>query len=387
MINDISAIILKAGKERAVKNFHPWIFSGAIKKLPKDISVGDLVIILSHDKEPLALGHFCNNEGLSVRLCSFNPKEIIDNDFWLKRFHRALLLRKRLNFLNIKTTGYRLIHGEGDLLSGLVCDIYGDSASIKLANPGLRQIIPKLVDFLKENLNIKSVCFALEGESPAPILGDESDHEFLENNLSFVAHLCSGQKTGYFLDQRENRLLLKSYAKDRTILDAFCYAGGFSVYALAGGAKSVTSIDASERAIAWTNEHVAKNGPYFGSHQSQVADCFDYLRTLKPEAFDLIVLDPPAFAKSASTVMKASRGYKDINLLALKALAKDGFLFTFSCSQHISADLFKKIIFAAAKDIGREVSILHEMTQGPDHPISVFCPQSSYLKGLVLKVD
>ncbi|HXW60395.1 MAG TPA: class I SAM-dependent rRNA methyltransferase, partial [Myxococcota bacterium] len=281
----------------------------------------------------------------------------------------------------------RLIHGEGDLLSGLVCDIYGPAASIKLSNPGLLPLIPILADYVQKELSISDIYLEEEGQTPRALLGEKHEVEFIEQGLHFVAHLKEGQKTGYFLDQRENRRLLQKYANNRRVLDAFCYSGGFSVYALAGGAKEVMSVDLSERAILWCVNNVKRNGPFTGEHKSLSEDCFSFLRTIKPKEFDLIVLDPPAFAKSAQAVERAARGYKDINLCALKALDSQGLLFTFSCSQHISADLFKKIIFAAAKDSGRNVSILHELSQAPDHPVSIYCPQSSYLKGLVLRVD
>jgi 23S rRNA (cytosine1962-C5)-methyltransferase len=224
-------------------------------------------------------------------------------------------------------------------------------------------------------------------EDEADVKQDKAcESPFLENGLSFVAHIGQGQKTGHFLDQRENRALVKRYAKNRRVLDAFCYSGGFSVYALSGGASHVTSVDISERAIAYVQNHVKQNGPFASNHEAVVSDCFEYLRKQKVGDFDLIVLDPPAFAKSVATVEKAARGYKDINLVAMKALLPGSLLFTFSCSQHISVDLFKKIVFSAAKDLGKELVILQELGQGPDHPVSLFCPQSSYLKGLALYV-
>lgn len=355
--------------------------------MPQDLIIGTAVAILSHEGEPLALGHYCGKNGLVIRICSFDTSEELNEEFWRRRFTRALKLREALFLPNQNTTGYRLIHGEGDLLSGLVCDIYGKAASIKLSNPGLGAIVQLLCEFLQKSLGIEHIFFEKEGQEPRELLGSSAEALFLEEGLTFTAHFNLGQKTGYFLDQRENRLLIKKYAQARRVLDAFSYAGGFSVYALAAGAKCVTSVDLSDKAVAWCTANVAANGPFVGSHRSLTEDCFSYLRTIKKGEFDLIVLDPPAFAKSANAIERAARGYKDINLLALKALDEDGVLFTFSCSQHISTDLFKKIIFAAAKDSGRQVAILHELVQGPDHPVSIYCPQSSYLKGLVLKVD
>lgn len=370
-------IKLKPGKEKALKNFHPWIFSGAIAKKPSSLSPGELVSIVSHQNEPLALGHYCGEEGIVARIITFDSSATLDENFWHTKFAAALALRKALNLPNAATTGFRLIHGEGDGLSGLVCDVFGKSASIILNNPGLSQALIYLKSYLQNNLGIEEIF----SESP------DAHAEFLENNLKFIADIGQGQKTGHFLDQRDNRQLVRSLAHKRRVLDAFCYSGGFSVYALAGGAQSVSSVDISPQAISQTKAHVTLNGPFEGKHHALSEDCFNYLRKLKPEEFDMIILDPPAFAKNKGALEKAARGYKDINLQALKALASQGLLLTFSCSQHISVDLFKKIIFAAAKDSGREVSIIHELTQGADHPVSIYCPQSSYLKGLALYVS
>ena len=231
---------------------------------------------------------------------------------------------------------------------------------------------------MAQNLNIKN--FLVEhGQT-------NLEKEFIENNLKFVAHMGDGQKTGHFLDQRDNRLLLQKYVENKNVLDAFCYSGGFSVYALKNSAKSVISVDISQDAIAQCSKNITLNKPYTGTHEAIEKDCFNYLRELAPKQFDVIILDPPAFAKSVSSIDKAARGYKDINLCALKALESGGILFTFSCSQHISTDLFRKIIFAAAKDAQKDVKIIHELCQSTDHPTSIFCPQSSYLKGLVLYV-
>lgn len=374
--NKQASMWLKPGKERALKNRHPWIFSGAIRHMP-ELVVGSEVLVLSHEGEPLAIGHYCSPSGLSIRVCTFDCAEIIDASFWQQKFHQALALRTSVGLPNAHTSGFRLVHAEGDGLSGLICDIFGSKASIQLSNPGLLKIIPELKSFLQKNLGITEICFE-EHEA--------SEASFLENSLHFVAHMGLGQKTGHFLDQRQNRALVGKLAKGRRVLDAFCYSGGFSVYALAGGAKQVTSVDISHQAIAQVSNHVAINGPFAGSHEGLVQDCFNFLRTLKPNDFDCIILDPPAFAKSLGSVEKAARGYKDINLQAMKALGPESLLFSFSCSQHISMDLFKKIIFAAAKDSGRDIKIIYELSQGADHPVSVYCPQSSYLKGLALYV-
>lgn len=383
MSNKPKIIFLRPGKEKALLNRHPWLFSGAIAKIDEDIKAGDIILIKDKSGNDLALGHWCDGDGLVCRIFSF-ATDISLEGLFLKRLQDAKALRLSLGLPNKKTTGYRLIHGEGDGLSGLVCDIFGDSASIELANPGLKPFIPLLCDFLgKDMKNIFLADSSLKENSF--IKGHQEKASFLENGLKFFAR-SDGQKTGHFLDQRENRELIRSFSQDRDVLDAFCYSGGFSTYALAGGARSVTSVDIASKAISLCKEHVALNN-FSHSHQAVQADCFSYLREMKKDQFDLIVLDPPAFAKSAQSVSRASRGYKDINLLAMKAIRAKGFIFTYSCSQHVDASLFKKIIFASAKDSGREVRILRELIQPADHPVSVYCPQSSYLKGLMLYVE
>jgi len=369
-------IKLKPGKEKALNNLHPWVFSGALAKLPKNLAVGSLVKIIAHDNKPLALGHYCGDAGIVIRICSFYPDLILDKNFWYQKFDSALNLRKSLCLINSQTNAFRFLHGEGDGLSGLVCDIFGDSASINLTNIGLEPVLDYLNKYLQDNLNIKNIYFD----------NQKGEADFLENNLSFKAHIGDGQKTGHFLDQRDNRALVKKYAKARRVLDTFCYSGGFSIYALAGQAQSVISVDISQAAINLVNYHVELNN-LNNNHKALTRDCFDYLREVAPGDVDMIILDPPAFAKSKNAVERAARGYKDINLQALKILDKNSLLFTFSCSQHMSPELFKKIIFAAAKDSKRNVKIIHELTQAPDHPVSVYCPQSSYLKGLVLYVE
>lgn len=373
-------VYLKPGKEKAIANKHPWIFSGAVGRIDDSVEPGDAVLIKDASGKDLAIGHWCSNDGLVCRIFSFG-KEPIDGLF-ASRLDRARKLRTSLNLPAKNTNGYRLIHGEGDGLSGLVVDIFSDTASIQLSNPGFKPYISKLCDFL----DAKNIFFADSNGESSWIKGKSEKCPFLENGLKFLANPKDGQKTGHFLDQRDNRLLVKNHSQDRSVLDAFCHSGGFSTYALAGGAKHVESVDISETAIEQCLEHVAINN-LGQNHKAIVADCFSYLRTIPKDKFDLIVLDPPAFAKSAASVNRAARGYKDINLLAMKNISSGGLIFTYSCSQHIDADLFKKIIFAAAKDSGREVKILGELFQGADHPVSVYCPQSSYLKGLMLYVE
>ena len=374
---NFQSIRLKPQKEKALSNYHPWIFSGAIQKLPLGLKVGDIVLIESYEQKPLAYAHYCGNNSLLARVFSFDTNIKINDSFWYEKFSKALLLRKSLNLPNNNTNGFRFLHGEGDGFSGLVCDIFDDAAFVKVTNPGFLQILELLKVFLQKELNIKD--FYIEDDFFAQKV-------FLENSFKFVSYLGKGQKTGHFLDQRLNRLLLQNYVKDKHVLDAFCYSGGFSVYALLAQAASVTSLDISKQALEQCLKNVSLNSPYKGQHKVIEQDCFDYVRSLIKKQFDVIILDPPAFTKTSSCVNKAAKGYKDINLWALKSL-ENGILFTFSCSQHISRDLFQKIIFAAAKDAQKDVKILHELSQSPDHPTSIFCPQSMYLKGLVLYVD
>lgn len=382
----IKSVYIKAGKERALVNKHPWLFSGAVLKKDRDIKIGDEIVVKDHAGISLALGHWCANDGLVCRLLTFTTEQALDEDFYLQRFQEALQLRRRFGFPSTTTTAYRLIHGEGDGLSGLVCDIFAHSASIQLTNPGLKKSLALLTNFLRDTLAIHQVHLhdAHEGAS-SWLVGSPLNQPFLEQGLLFTADIEAGQKTGHFLDQRDSREFVKSIAHNRDVLDNFCYSGGFSVYALAGGAKSVTSVDIAKSAIHLCHNNVSANG-LKDRHTAIEADCFSYLRQIKKDEFDLIILDPPAFAKSAHAVDRAARGYKDINLLAFKAIRSGGLVASFSCSQHISEDLFQKIIFAAAKDAGRDVKIVKKLTQGADHPVSIYCPQSFYLKGLVLYV-
>jgi 23S rRNA (cytosine1962-C5)-methyltransferase len=370
---------LKAGKEKLVKNRHPWIFSGAIAHIPQGLEEGQEIELLDSNAHFVGRGHFCANDGIVLRMLTFSEAELINEDFFKTKFSQALALRKTLSLASDRSNGYRLIHGEGDGLSGLVCDIFAQSAVISSQNPGLKKYLYLLKDFLKKELNITSIY--VDGEEKA----HNSHVDFLENGLRFVANIGSGQKTGHFFDQRENRALLAKMAQGRSILDAFSYSGGFSVYALAAGAQSVLSLDSSVEALKLCTENVRINN-LEKNHEVVNADCFTYLRSLKKDYFDLIILDPPAFTKSAHNIEKAARAYKDINLVAMKAIKANGLLYSFSCSQHMSMDLFKKVLFAAAKDAAREARILFELSQGPDHPVSLFCPQSSYLKGLVLNI-
>lgn len=378
-------VYLKKGKERALLNKHPWLFSGAIAHSTKP-SISDVVLLKDYQDNALALGHWCDHQGLVCRIISFDVNEAIDEHFFHKIIDQAIKLRKRFDLPNEYSNAYRLIHGEGDGLSGLVCDIYHDTAAIILSNPGLTKAIDILVHILSTSLGIKHIhCKRVFANHSEWLLGYRDHVIFSENKLTFKASISSGQKTGHFLDQRDNRLFLQSLAKNSNVLDAFAYSGGFSVYALSGGANHVLSVDIAKDALCLAQENVLLNG-FTDRHEYVVDDCFLFLRQMKPDFFDIIVLDPPAFAKEAKAIDKAARGYKDINRLAMRNIKKGGIILSFSCSQHICEDLWQKIIFAAAKDANRQVNIIKKLSQGLDHLVSIYCPQSFYLKGLALYV-
>jgi 23S rRNA (cytosine1962-C5)-methyltransferase len=375
-------LIIRKDRERALINRHPWLFSGAIQKVQGSPNEGDIVRVVDVSGRPYAYGFYQGNtRSIAARLFYFTEDDVtFDNTFWTDRFDRALALRKTLGLVS-PHAGYRLIFSEGDFVPGLVVDIFDDTAFLQIGSAGISSLLPLLTDFLATQVAIKHIY---DGNW---LLGGRPDVEFVERGLKLSAHVEQGQKTGYFFDQRDNRELVGHYARDRKVLDAFCYSGGFTCHALKGGAKSVTSLDISEDAIARCTRNMAFNFPADTRHKSITSDCFDYLREMEPGEYDLIVLDPPAFAKSAQAVDRAARGYKDINLVALQNIAAGGLLFTFSCSQHISHDLFRKIIFGAAKDAGRNVRVLHQMTQAPDHPVDICHLEGEYLKGLALYVE
>jgi 23S rRNA (cytosine1962-C5)-methyltransferase len=383
------SLTLQSGRERSVLNRHPWIFSGAIKKIGGDPKDGDVVSVLDHQNRLLGYGHFCQDASIACRMLSFGSSPLtIDDAFYENRFSNALAYRRQLGMADDLTGGFRLFYSEGDGLPGLVCDLFGDVASLQIKTAGMQVQKSLVVDFLKRELSVQHIFEKAEspGESGGWLLGNKPETTFIEQGLQFCVNVEEGQKTGYFLDQRDNRKLVGRYAKGKRVLDAFSYSGGFSTFALANHAAQVTSLDASEEANELCKQTVALNFGQTDKHQAITVDCFEYLRSLEANQYDLIVLDPPAFSKSAATVDRAARGYKDINLLALKKISPGGLLFTYSCSQHISRDLFRKIIYGAAKDSGRSVRIMHQLSQSPDHPVDVFHPEGEYLKGLVLQL-
>ena len=388
-------ITLRNGKEQSVKRLHPWIFSGAIAKMSGEPEEGDLVQVYSADKEFLAIGHY-QKSSIAVRILSFEDRKI-DQDFWNERIASAFNYRKQLGLVNnSETTCYRLVHGEGDNLSGLVIDYYNGTAVVQCHSVGMYKSLDCIVEALKQTMGEQLTAIYNKSEGTLPfkagienadglLWGEIKTENALEYGNSFFIDWIQGQKTGFFIDQRENRRLVEQYAKGKSVLNTFCYTGGFSVYALRGGAKNVVSVDCSARAIELTDKTVAMNFPN-AAHTSVVSDTFKYLDNNKDE-FDLIILDPPAFAKHGKVLNNALQGYKRLNMKAIEQIKKGGILFTFSCSQAVSKEEFRKSVFAAAANTKRNVRILHQLTQPADHPISIYHPEGEYLKGLVLEVE
>jgi len=392
---DYKKIRLKTGKDRSVRNFHPWLFSGAIAQEITGIDNGEVVEVEDSEGNYLATGHF-HKGSIMVRILTFQREEI-NISFWKKRIRQALDLRKNLSMPeNDKTNCFRLIHAEGDHIPGLVIDIYEHAAVIQAHSSGilnaLNDIAAALTD-ISSDLQINTIYFKNPDHSgrekvdaSGHLKGDAVDGIVLENGNRFYVNWAEGQKTGFFLDQRMNRELLMQYAKGRNILNTFCYSGGFSIYALRAGAKKVVSVDGSQKAIDWAKRNVALNFGETINHTAICGDVFDYFRTCN-DSFDTIILDPPAFAKHISSVNKAVIGYRNLNETAIRAIKPGGIIFTFSCSQAMDKELFRKTIFSAAAKTGRQVRILHQLSQGPDHPVNLYHPEGEYLKGLVLQID
>lgn len=388
-------VILKRGKEESVKRFHPWIFSGAIARADK-MEEGDLVTVYTHDGALLGNGHF-QIGSIAVRLLTFDDTEI-DEQSYVKRLTAAYGLRKALGLMRDDNNAFRLLHGEGDFLPGLVIDIYGHTAVMQAHSPGMhfaRNIIAQALTELPGNL-VHNVYYKSETTLPYKaqldpqndyIVGSYDTDVAIENGLKFHVDWLKGQKTGFFVDQRENRRLLEHYAAGRRVLNMFCYTGGFSFYALRGGATLVHSVDSSAKAISLTNANVALNFPDCDRHKAVAEDAFKYLDEMHKGDYDLIVLDPPAFAKHKSALRNALIGYRKLNAKALEKIETGGILFTFSCSQAVNKEQFRLAVFSAAAQTRRKVRILHQLTQPADHPISIYHPEGEYLKGLVLYVE
>lgn len=437
-------VYLKKGKGESLKRFHPWVFSGAVEKIVTDgnLKEGDVVEVYSSQREFMGVGHY-QVGSIAVRILSFTRCKI-DFDFWRNALMQALLMRRKLGLApqgadarhsalaqqpalapqpTGATTAYRLVHGEGDMLPGLIIDIYDRTAVIQAHSAGMfrakEEICRALLDIYGSSL--EAVYDKSSGTAPykagldlndgylyrsADYSGDSADSFILENGNKFYVNWVEGQKTGFFLDQRNNRELVRRYAKGKRVLNLFCYTGGFSIYALAGGALSVDSVDCSKRAIELANANVALNFPdaagthnvvgthnvsgtpnIVGTHNGICEDAMDFLRDVEPEKYDLMIVDPPAFAKHRGALDNALRAYKRLNAAAISKVAKGGLIFTFSCSQVVDKNDFALAVFSAAAMSGRRVKILHRLTQPEDHPVNIYHPEGEYLKGLVLYVE
>lgn len=389
-------IYLKKGKEDSLKRFHPWVFSGAIAHMDDGIEEGDIVRVITQSGAFIALGHY-QIGSIAVRVLSFQDIAI-DDDFWKQRLAAALLMRQCAGIAdNPENNTFRLVHGEGDNLPGLVIDCYGKTAVMQAHSVGMhvcRNVIARqLVEVMGnriENVFYKSettLPFKADlGQENGFIYGGSDDNVAVENGLKFHVDWLKGQKTGFFVDQRENRKLLEHYAKGKTVLNMFCYTGGFSFYAMRGNAKAVHSVDSSAKAIELTNANVELNFPGDKRHQAFCEDAFKFLDAAK-DKYDLIILDPPAFAKHRAALHNALKGYTRLNVKAFEKIESGGILFTFSCSQVVTKDNFRNAVFTAAALAGRNVRILHQLHQPADHPINIYHPEGEYLKGLVLYVE
>lgn len=389
-------IYLKKGKEESLKRFHPWVFSGALNKIDEGINEGDIVRVFSNTGDFLAVGHF-QIGSIAVRVLSFEDIEI-NGKFWEERLASALETRKAIGVAdNNSGDTYRLVHGEGDNLPGLVIDCYGKTAVMQAHSVGMHTCRHEIANSLVKIMggNIENVYYKSEttlpfkaelGQENGFIIGESNDDTAVENGLKFHVDWLKGQKTGFFVDQRDNRTLLEHYAKGRNVLNMFCYTGGFSVYAMRGGANLVHSVDSSSKAIALTDANMALNFPDDSRHKSFCEDAFKFLDASE-NTYDLVILDPPAFAKHRSALHNALKGYTRLNAKAFSKIKPGGIMFTFSCSQVVTKDNFRAAVFTAAATANRRVRILHQLHQPADHPINIYHPEGEYLKGLVLYVE
>ena len=389
-------IQLKRGKEESLRRFHPWVFSGAIQHTDSDLEEGDTVRVVTSSGEFIAVGHY-QQGSIAVRVLSFSDVAI-DDAYWASRLQSALSMRQAIGLADSPTNNtYRLVHGEGDHLPGLIIDVYGKTAVMQAHSIGMhlcrKQIAVQLVKVMGERL--QHVYYKSETTLPYMepengfLYGGSNDNVALENGLKFYVDWLRGQKTGFFVDQRENRLLLQQYARGRRVLNMFCYTGGFSFYAMRGGAELVHSVDSSAKAIELTNRNVELNFPGDQRHEAFCEDAFKYMDNVPADnvPYDLVVLDPPAFAKHRGALHNALKGYTRLNQKAMQIIAPGGILFTFSCSQVVTKDNFRNAVFTAAALARRKVRILHQLHQPADHPINIYHPEGEYLKGFVLYVE
>ena len=389
-------VYLKRGKEESLKRFHPWIFSGAIHHADEGIEEGEIVRVITADGEFIAVGHY-QIGSIAVRVLSFHD-EHIDISFWRASLESALQMRIAVGIADCpQNNTYRLVHGEGDNLPGLVIDCYGDTAVMQAHSVGMHVSRMDICEALVQVMGnrIKNVYYKSEttlpfkadlGQENGFIYGNTNENTAVENGLRFHVDWLKGQKTGFFVDQRENRTLLEHYSKGKRVLNMFCYTGGFSVYAMRGEAELVHSVDSSAKAIELTKKNVKLNFPGDMRHEAFCEDAFKYLDA-NDAKYDLIVLDPPAFAKHRGALHNALKGYTRLNVKGLERIKKGGILFTFSCSQVVTKDHFRNAVFTAAAQAGRRVRILHQLHQPADHPINIYHPEGEYLKGVVLYVE
>lgn len=392
---EYKVIRLKKGKEESLLRLHPWVFSGAIASMPENIEEGECVKIITNSGDFIGIGHF-QIGSIVVRILSFEDTAI-DESFFAERLAAAYRLRQTLNLIRPDNNALRLVHGEGDFLPGLIVDLYGNTAVVQAHSPGMhfaRNIIANALVNL-DGADIKNVYYKSETTLPFKaqldpqndyIIGGFETNIAVENGLKFHVDWLKGQKTGFFVDQRDNRSLLEHYASGRNVLNMFCYTGGFSFYAMRGGANLVHSVDSSSKAISLTNANVELNFPGDSRHQAYAEDAFKFLNGID-DKYDLIILDPPAFAKHRSAIKNAMIGYRKLNAKAFEKIRQGGILFTFSCSQAISKEQFRLAVFSAAAMSKRKVRILHQLTQPADHPINIYHPEGEYLKGLILYVE
>lgn len=389
-------IQLRHGKAESLKRFHPWIFSGAIQRMPDNLTEGQLVRVIDHKGDFLAIGHY-QIGSIAIRVLSFVERKI-DNEFWKERLSEAFNMRCSIGLVGREDNNtLRLVHGEGDQLPGLIIDLYGKTAVMQAHSVGMhlyrKEIAAALIDVCKgiiENVYYKSettLPFKADlHEKDGFIIGSNEDNIAIEYGLKFHIDWLRGQKTGFFIDQRENRKLLEQYSMGKNVLNMFCYTGGFSVYALRGGATRVTSVDSSAKAIDLTRANAELNFPGDSRHDAYAEDAFKFLERAGDD-YELIVLDPPAFAKHKGALRNALKGYTRLNAIAISKIRKGGIIFTFSCSQAVNKDQFRLAVFTAAAQAGRHVRILHQLHQPADHPINIYHPEGEYLKGLVLEVE
>ena len=395
-------IQLKRGKEDSLLRYHPWVFSGAIapESLVDEPGDGEMVSVYTSNGQFVAKGHY-QYGSIAVRVLTFDD-EAIDMDFWKRRLLSAYSVRKSIGVIRREqgedeNTTFRLVHGEGDNLPGLIIDCYGKTAVMQAHSLGMHECRREIAHALHEVTNgeIENIYYKSDTTLPFKsdiekdngfIIGGSKDNITIENGLKFHVDWLRGQKTGFFIDQRENRSLLERYAKNRSVLNMFCYTGGFSVYAMRGGAEIVHSVDSSAKAIELTNKNIELNFPDDGRHTAFCDDAFKFMDK-NDGRYDLVVLDPPAFAKHRGALRNALKGYIRLNVKGLECIKSGGILFTFSCSQVVSKDQFRQAVFTAAAQAKRKVRILHQLHQPADHPINIYHPEGEYLKGLVLYVE